>query len=88
MPDAVYWMAADPYDLRPDQWRIDLIKYQWVCQANGRSLPEDAAGKAQFEADFLTVTNVEQCNSVVQQWRNKFMKYPETRTAISRVGWT
>ena len=82
MPETVYWMAADPYDLRPDQWRIDLIKYQWVCQANGRSLPGDAAGKEQFKADFLGVTNVDQCSSVVQQWRKREMKDPETRTPI------
>lgn len=87
MPDIVYWLAADPYDLRPGQWRVDLIKYQWVCQANARLLPEDDAGKEQFKADFLTVTNVEQCNSVVQQWMRREMMNPETRTPIVRIGW-
>lgn len=91
MPQAVYWMAADPYDLRPDQFRIDLLKYQWVCQANGRSLPEDEEGKVQFRDDFLRVTNTPQCNFVVQHWRDRTMKVPETRTPVPwadcQCGW-
>ncbi|CAM9631899.1 unnamed protein product, partial [Ectocarpus fasciculatus] len=44
MHDAVYWLAADPYDTRPDDWRPDIIQYAWVCQANGRHVPSDAEG--------------------------------------------
>lgn len=87
MPEAVYWMAADPYDLGPNQWQIDLIKYQWVRQANARSLSKDVAGKAQFQADLLNVANVEQRKSFGDQWRKREMKDPETRTTISRTAW-
>ena len=87
MREAMYWMPADPYDLRPDQFRVDLLRYNWVCQANGRFLPVDAAGKEQFKQDFLSVTNTHQCNIVVLQWRKRSMKSPETRTQISRENW-
>ena len=87
MPEAVYWMPADPYDMRPNQFRVDLLRYSWVCQANGRFLPGDAAGKKQFKDNFLSVTNTQQCNAVVLQWRKRSMKNPETRTQISREGW-
>ena len=65
MPQAVYWMPNDPYDLRPDQKRPNFSKYNWVCQANGRLAPKDAAGKAQYRDDFLRVTIIVPTNATL-----------------------
>ena len=82
MPQAVYWMPNDPYDLRPDQKRPNFSKYNWVCQANGRLAPKDAAGKAQYRDDFLRVTSTNQCNLVAQHWMERYMNDVKARTPV------
>ncbi|CAM9111525.1 unnamed protein product [Hapterophycus canaliculatus] len=82
MRDAVYWLAADPYDAQLYDWRPDLIKYAWVCQASGRHTPHDAAGLAQYVADFRMVTSVNQCRLVNQLWKEARMKDPNTRVRV------
>lgn len=71
MHDAVYWLAADPLDLQPDQWRPNLTKYAWVCQANARTFPEDEEEKSKYKVDLLSVRSSDECNSVVQYWRRR-----------------
>ncbi|CAM9766040.1 unnamed protein product [Scytosiphon promiscuus] len=82
MHDAVYWLPADPFDTQPDEWRPDLLKYAWVCQANGRHTPDDAAGLEQYLADYRLVSNVKQCHIVKQHWKERRMRDPQTRTPI------
>ena len=82
MHDAVYWLPSDPWDTQPDQWRPDLGKYAWVCQANGRLAPHDEAGMKQYVADFHMVQNQRQCQLVRKHWTNPKMKEAATRTKI------
>lgn len=82
MHDAVYWLPADPLDTQPGQWRPDLLKYAWVCQANGRHAPDDEAGFDQYVADFQMVRNQKQCRIVRNHWKGRTKKVPATRTKI------
>lgn len=82
MHDAVYWLPADPWDTQPEQWRTDLTNYAWVCQANGRLAPDDAAGMEQYVADFRKVTNLKQCALVGSHWKMPHMRHAATRTTI------
>lgn len=61
MHDAVHWMAMDPLDQTPDEWRRDVLQYSWVCQANGRHMPEDEEGRAHYIAVLTNVTTFEEC---------------------------
>lgn len=82
MHDAVYWVAGDPLDTQPGDWRPDLIKFAWVCQADGRDAPKDAAGMKQLVADFRMVRNQKQCMLVRNHWKERGMKNPATRTKV------
>lgn len=82
MQDAVYWLAADPWDTQPDQWRPDLRQYAWVCQAEGRFAPPDDAGMKQFIADYHMVQSQTQCEIVRDHWLDRQMIEPATRTTI------
>lgn len=83
MHDAVYWLAADPLDTQLGQWRPDLIKFAWVCQANGRDAPEDEAGMNQYVADFHMVRTQEQCRIANAHWSNRDQRdKPALRTKI------
>ncbi|CAB1118503.1 unnamed protein product [Ectocarpus sp. CCAP 1310/34] len=82
MHDAVYWLAADPYDTRPDDWRPDIIQYAWVCQANGRHVPSDAEGLNQYLGDYRMVKTITQCEIVKAHWKKGSMKSPATRPKI------
>lgn len=79
MHDAVYWIAVDPFDLQPDQWRPDLANYAWVCEANARIFLKDEADKAQYLADLLSVRSPDDCLSFGQYWRRRNkVKDPES----------
>lgn len=82
MHDAVYWLPSDPYDARLDDWRPDLLKYAWVCQANARHSPSDAAGRLQYEADYRMVTSFAQCKIVTRYWDVAWEQDPAIRTGI------
>lgn len=82
MHDAVYWLAADPYDTRPDDWRPDIIQYAWVCQANRHHVPSDAEGLDQYLGDYRMVKTLTQCEIVKAHWKKGSMKTPATRTKI------
>eukprot|EP00903_Cladosiphon_okamuranus_P015304 g14138.t1 len=82
MHDAVYWLAADPWDTQPGQWRPNLAMFAWVCQANGRHAPGDEAGINQYIADFRMVETQKQCLLVNRHWGRPEMKVPATRTKI------
>lgn len=84
MHDAVEWMAADPLDIREDEWRRDLIKYAWVCQANGAHFPTDKTGQDQYLADLLAVETVQSCSDFTARWANPEMLDVVTRTSINR----
>ncbi|CAM9820997.1 unnamed protein product [Ectocarpus fasciculatus] len=82
MNDAMHWLAIDPYDIQPDDWRPDVRKFAWVCQANGRRAPQDAAGMEQYVADYRMVKSINQCTLVKDHWERREMLKPETRTRI------
>lgn len=82
MHDAVYWLAADPYDLHPEVWRPYLVKYAWVCQTNGRVAPKDLAGLEQYVADYNMVDSLKHCNMVSRHWQRPHMRDAATRTTI------
>ncbi|CAM9442866.1 unnamed protein product [Ectocarpus sp. 4 AP-2014] len=82
MHDAVHWLAIDPYDTEPDDWRPDVSKFAWVCQANGRRAPQDPAGMEQYVADYRMVRSIDQCEIVKNHWEQREMLIPETRTKI------
>lgn len=82
MHESVYWLAANPHDTQPNDWRPDLIKYAWVCQANGRHAPDDVEGLDQYVADFRMVTNNRQCQLVRGHWERGNMRDPAKRTQL------
>lgn len=61
MHDAVHWMATDPYDQTPSEWRQDLNRYSWACQANGRLMPKDQQGIEKYISALLNVTTFDEC---------------------------
>lgn len=61
MHDGVHWMATDPYDQTPGEWRRNVLKYAWVCQANGRHLPDHQEGKEKYVEALLNVTTFDEC---------------------------
>lgn len=61
MHDAVHWMATDPLDQTPDEWRRDVTRYAWVCQANGRHMPTDKEGQEHYIAVLQNVTTFDEC---------------------------
>lgn len=87
MHHAVEWMALDPLDVQEDEWRQNLNKYAWVCQANGRHFPDDEAGQAQYLADLLSVKSTSNCDDFTAHWENPTMLDPATRTNINRGSW-
>lgn len=90
MHDAVYWLAADPFDTRPDEWRPNLINYAWVCNMNRHLAPSDRAGFDQFQADYRMVTSVSQCHQVRHHWKNNQMRSVTGRTRLdtNSTEWT
>ena len=82
MHESVYWLAASPYDTQPGDWRTDLIKYAWVCQANGRHAPSDVEGLNQYTDDFRMVRSHKQCEVVNHHWARGHMSDPATRTRL------
>ncbi|CAM9769234.1 unnamed protein product [Ectocarpus sp. 6 AP-2014] len=79
MHDEMHWMATDPYDMQVDEWRRDVTRYAWVCQANGRHVPEDKPGEEQYIDGFLSVSDFSECVSFKLFWKRNIMKNPETR---------
>lgn len=84
MHHAVYWLAADPYDMEPEVWRPHITKYAWVCQANGRHAPEDSSGRKQYVADYREVDSIKHCEIVGRHWDNPKMLDAATRTTIDK----
>ncbi|CAB1112818.1 unnamed protein product [Ectocarpus sp. CCAP 1310/34] len=64
MHDAVHWLAVDPRDARPGDWRPDLRKLERVCQVNRRCAPEDPALLEQYLADYRTIKSFDECDAV------------------------
>ncbi|CBJ32752.1 hypothetical protein Esi_0364_0009 [Ectocarpus siliculosus] len=79
MHDEMHWMATDPYDMQVDEWRRDVTRYAWVCQANGRHVPEDKPGEEQYIDGLLSVSDFSECVSFKLFWKRNIMKNPETR---------
>eukprot|EP00752_Nemacystus_decipiens_P010095 g8996.t1 len=79
MHDKMHWMATDPYDIQVNAWRRDVTKYAWVCQANGRHVPEDTPGEEQYISGLLSVENFNECVNFKHFWKRNIMKNPETR---------
>lgn len=61
MHDAVHWMAIDPLDQIPGDWRRDISKYSWVCQANGRLMPTDEKGRFEYMETLTSVSSFDDC---------------------------
>lgn len=87
MHDAVHWMATDPLDIDPDDWRRDITKYAWVCQANGRFYPKDAAGQQLYMENYLAVRSAAHCRILTELWLRPEMYVPETRTYLDTTEW-
>ncbi|CBJ32055.1 conserved unknown protein [Ectocarpus siliculosus] len=79
MPDEMHWMATDPYDMQVDEWRRDVTRYAWVCQANGRHVPEDKPGEEQYIRGLLSISNFNECVGFKLFWKRNIMKNPESR---------